>query len=332
MILINIKKIIFYLYVILIFYILITAIVFSFSYISLVNGKTYDMFWIKSIQKKLYFRGYRNILHYDKNCIRFDKNLLYKPKSGVCNFKNAEFDTKLTFGQFSRIHETTNSEKIKKTDLVILGDSISMGWGVNDNETFSYHLQNLLKKKVFNMGVSSYGTVREIKRLKQSPYYEDIETIIIQYHRNDMFENIKLDINKQYGKDEYNENFNYEKIKNTNIKFILRNYKSAIRLFFSDIIDIIFKEENLELMNFDYDKEHLDKVITKNIDLNNKRVIVIVPIAPWQKLFNFPIENREIEYLLIKLNNEHFFIIDDHPNVLGHKEIASKIYDYLNTD
>ena len=85
-------------------------------------------------------------------------------------------------------------------------------------------------------------------------------------------------------------------------------------------------------MNFSWDKEHLDPVIKKNIDLRDKRVIVVVPIAPWQKLFNFPKVTGEIEYLLIKLNKEHFFIIDDHPNELGHKEIAEKIYDYLNVN
>ena len=329
---INLKKQIYYFFIILIYYLLLTTLVFTFSYISLINGKTYDLFWIKSIQKKIYFRGYRDILHYNKNCIKFDKNLLYKPKTGVCNFKNTEFDTNLTFNEFLRIHEGNNVQEIKKNDLVVLGDSIAMGWGVNDNETFSYHLQKLLNQSVYNMGVSSYGTVREIKRLKQSPYYENIQTIIIQYHRNDMFENIKLKIDKEYDLNEYNINFNYEKVKSSNFSFILRNYKSAIRLFFSDIIDLFFKEENLELMNFAWDKEHLDPVIKQNIDLKNKRVIVVVPIPPWQKLFNFPKMNDEIEYLLIKLNKEHFFIIDDHPNMLGHKEIASKIYDYLNTD
>ena len=329
---ISLKKAIYYFFIILIYYLLLTTIVFTFSYISLINGKTYDLFWIKSIQKKIYFRGYRDILHYNANCIKFDKNLLYKPKSGVCNFKNAEFDTNLTFNEFLRIHEGNNTEKIKKTDLVVLGDSIAMGWGVNDNETFSYHLQKLLNQRVYNMGVSSYGTVREIKRLKQSPYYEDIETIVIQYHRNDMFENIKLKINKDYNLDEYNKNFNYEKINNSNLGFILRNFKSAIRLFFSDIIDFLFKEENLELMNFSWDKEHLEPVIKKNIDLKDKRVIVVVPIPPWQKLFNFPKVNEEIEYLLIKLNKEHFFVIDDHPNMFGHREIAEKIYSYLNAN
>ena len=44
-------------------------------------------------------------------------------------------------------------------------------------------------KKVLNLGVSSYGTIREIKRLKLNKYYDQVDTIIIQYHLNDIFEN-----------------------------------------------------------------------------------------------------------------------------------------------
>ena len=57
-------------------YFLITALVFSFSYISILQGKTYDWFWVKSIQKKIYFRGLRNIWQYNKNCIYYDENLV----------------------------------------------------------------------------------------------------------------------------------------------------------------------------------------------------------------------------------------------------------------
>ena len=38
-----------------------------------------------------------------------------------------------------------------------------MGWGVNDDETFSHYLEKKLNKKVYNLAVSSYGTVRELK-------------------------------------------------------------------------------------------------------------------------------------------------------------------------
>ena len=64
---------------------------------------------------------------------------------------------------------------------------------------------------------------------------------------------------------------------------------------------IFYSRTKFRINEFAWDKEHLDLIIKKNIDLTDKRVIVVVPIPPWQKLYNFPKVNKEIEYLLIKL-------------------------------
>ena len=85
------KKFFFYFISIIFYYLLLTAVIFSFSYISLINGKTYDLLWIKYIQKKLYISGSRNIWQKDKNCSKFDVNLLYSPIIGECSFFNPEF-------------------------------------------------------------------------------------------------------------------------------------------------------------------------------------------------------------------------------------------------
>ena len=95
----------------------------------------------------------------------------------------------------------TIDDEINEDDKIIavIGDSIAMGWGVKDNETFSYNLQKKLEKS-YQRGVSSYGTIREIKRLKRSKYYNQVDTIIIQYHVNDKGENIYMDPKKVYKK------------------------------------------------------------------------------------------------------------------------------------
>ena len=41
-----------------------------------------------------------------------------------------------------------------------------MGWGVNDNETFSAILEQKINRPVYNLAVSGYGTQRELIRLK----------------------------------------------------------------------------------------------------------------------------------------------------------------------
>ena len=161
-------------------------IVLIFSLVSLKNNKVYDFLWVKYVQMELYYEGgLRNIFQYStSNCVQFDEDLLYVPKEGECEFANPEFNTKLNFDKERRLNLI--DDKITKEENVIgvLGDSIAMGWGVENNQTFSYNLEKLQEKKVINYGVSSYGTIREIKRLKASKYYNQIDTIIIQYQFN----------------------------------------------------------------------------------------------------------------------------------------------------
>ena len=327
--LINIKKIFYYFFIIFINYFFITAVVFSFSYVSLINGKTYDWFWVKSIQKKIYFEGYRNIWQYNNNCTSYDKYLLYKPKSGECVFNNPEFKTKLKFDNFKRINIESNKEISLNDYILVLGDSVAMGWGVNDDETFSHYLEKKLDKKVLNLAVSSYGTVREIKRLKMSPYYEGSKDIIIQYHPNDLGENKELNINKVYSKNDFDKIFENQKLKKNNIQVILGTFKSSLRLFFSDIIDKAFREKNLELIDFKIDQKYLEKVLEENLNIQEKRVIIVLIVQPWQKVLNFPNKSEKLEYVLIKLDKSQFFIIDDHPNSLGHMKIADELVNYF---
>ena len=326
------KKVFFYFLSFGFYYFLLSAVVFSFSYISLINGKTYDWFWVKSIQKKIYFRGYRNIWQYNNNCTSYDENLLYKPKIGKCKFINPEFSTHLTFDEISRKHDLKNNYNIDHGHILVLGDSIAMGWGVNDDETFSFLIETNLKQKVYNLGVSSYGTVREIKKMKLSPLYNDSKKIIIQYHPNDLYENMELDYNKVYSKKEYDDIYDTQNYEFSLIKFILTNFKTSLRLFFSDINDIIFQEANIEKIHFDEDKKYLEKIIREQIDVKNKEVIVALVIAPYQKVINFPDSDSEIKYLLIELENSDFFIIDEHPNTKGHLNIAKKLLNLLDKE
>ena len=323
------KKIFFYLLLTIFYFFILTASIFAFSFVSLVNGKTYDLFWIKSIQKKIYSRGYRNIWQHKNDCTSFDKNLLYKPKIGTCNFSNLEFSTQLNFDEFSRKHFSNDKIIDLKDYILVLGDSVAMGWGVNDEETFSYLLEKLHNKKVYNLAVSSYGTVREIKRMKLSPMYENSKTIIIQYHPNDLRENRYLNFDKEYTEEDYLKIFDDGKIKLNSLKFILRNYKTSIRLFFSDLLNLIYKKNSFNLLDFTEHKKYLENVIRNGIDLEKKKVIVFLPIEAFKRIENFPKSNDEIKYVLIKLDKSDLFIIDDHPNKKGHLKIANELFDIL---
>ena len=165
--------------------------------------------------------------------------------------------------------------------------------------------------------------------MKLSPYYKDSKEIIIQYHPNDLLENMNLDYNKKYSKDEYDNIYENTDFQLNSIKFILKNFKTSIRLFFSDIIDLLFREANLEKINFNEHKQYLEKIIKEKIDVKNKEVIVFMVIAPYQKVNNFPESNNEIKYLLIELDDTDYFIVDEHPNKKGHLKIAKRLVNLI---
>lgn len=323
------KKIIGYLILIIINYLVISLIVFTFSYTSLVNNKTYDLLWVKYIQKKLYFSGVRKLWNIDPNCSRYDKDLLYAPLEGKCKFSNPEFQTTLNFDKYRRLNLVDDNIDEKEKIIITLGDSFTMGWGVENDETFAYNLQKIINQKTLNLGVASYGTVREIKRLKLNKFYEQAKTIIIQYHVNDIYENKSLDINKSYSREDYDKYFSSRENNTSKIIYILRYYKKSFRLLFSHINDIIFKKK--EIHNLNTHLEYLEKIINQNLKDQDKRIIVFLVKEPHQNFIYKKEKNfANFEFLIIDTQKEHFFIIDDHLNVNGHKYIAKRLANYLS--
>ena len=326
------KKIFGYFFIIIINYLLLTFLVFTFSYVSLINNKTYDLLWVKYIQKKLYFNGLRNLWNIDQKCSKFDKNLLYAPVVGECIFSNPEFKTKLNFDENRRLNLI--DDNINKSEKVIaaLGDSLTMGWGVNNDETYSFNLQKLTNKKVINLGVASYGTVREIKRLKLNKFYDQVDTVIIQYHLNDIYENKSLDISKTYSKDEYKEYFLNKKNNVNIIIFLLKNYKKSLRLLFSHLNDLFFENDRKEKHNLTEHLNNLEKIINKNLKDEGKRVIVFLINPPYQEIiYEKDKKYKNFKFINIKIKKEHLFVIDDHINKNGHAYVSKELFNYLSS-
>ena len=310
---------------------LISSLIFFFSYYSIINEKIYKNRFINAIQKSIYFKGgYRNIWQNKKECVNFDNRLLYVPKIGTCNFKNLEFDTKLTFDEISRVNQSYSKLQNKQNNAIaVLGDSLAMGWGVNDDETYSAILEKNINKKVFNQGVSSYGTIRQVKKFKISGIDDKIETVIVHYNLNDLDENQKLDINKLYKNESSNLIFETQDM---NMKWLLRQWKRSFRVVFNEIKKLL-PNNNLSKIkvNLNIHLQKAEDILYKNLNLKNKRVIILFIQEPNMTLTNQlkKSSRKNIEYLIIKLDKKNFFIIDDHINKFGHQEVAKRVEDIL---
>jgi GDSL-like lipase/acylhydrolase family protein len=76
------------------------------------------------------------------------------------------------------------------TRVVMLGDSITFGTGVGDEDTFSNRLDALPEIEVVNLGVDGYGTDQALIRLEREGLAYHPQVVILNFCvRNDYFDN-----------------------------------------------------------------------------------------------------------------------------------------------
>lgn len=101
-------------------------------------------------------------------------------------FQNIEFDNIVaTNSRGFRDDEPS----LEGPEVICLGDSYTLGWGVDQNECFPQLIEKMSGKKVLNCGMSSFGTAREMLRLFQCDRSR-LKYIIVQYCKNDVGENL----------------------------------------------------------------------------------------------------------------------------------------------
>ena len=316
-------KYLYYSILIIFLYVVISGVLYLFSSLLLIKGKVLNISPFKNFQINFYNQvGYRNIWQAQKECITFDNELIYVPKIGKCIFKNPEFFTELNFTDVGRYQKSSNTNNNKSNNIFIIGDSHAMGWGVNDDETFSFLLSKNLNIKSINFAVSSYATYREILRLKLSNLLKKEDLIIIQYSSND-----------------FGENTNYKKNINSNIEFSklinekLSNFekiRKIIRYSITIPIEIIFKDENLILDWNDHKKFFFD-ILDSNDFLKDNKIILININSPniFFKNFNNSSENKNLFFLNIDYSKRDFFIVDGHLNKDGHVKTSDEIINFI---
>jgi len=311
-------------FVLIIAYLFISISIYTLSSFILLKGKVLDFKIITEYQRNFYHQlGFRKIWQNQSDCVEYDNDLIFKPRHGSCRFNNTEFKTELNFSEKGRVHNTNfklNDEEIK--GIAVLGDSHAMGWGVNDDETFSYLLENKIKRPVYNLAVSGYATNREIMRLQKSNLIDKIDTVIIQYCNNDYQENINFSEN-QSG----NNYSKFEKMHSNNFSFFKRlrkgvRYAVSVPLKYSD-----------KKLDWKKEEDSFLKILNKYNFLKTKKIIVIYSNGHEIYYDNFRLNNntdiKNMYFIDVDYEKKDFFLIDGHLNTQGHIKIADKLYNFL---
>ncbi|RIV22613.1 hypothetical protein DYU11_16525 [Fibrisoma montanum] len=139
---------------------------------------------------KLYRGGGSGVMHNnaiqaDPNLAVYDKGLIYRLKSGVGQFSNLEFSTTYRVNSMGL---RDDERSLQHPEVILLGDSYTMGWGVEQEQTFAQQLEQRIKVPVLNAGISSFGTARELMLLRRLNR-RDCKAVYLQYCENDLGEN-----------------------------------------------------------------------------------------------------------------------------------------------
>ena len=77
--------------------------------------------------------------------------------------------------------------------VVVIGDSVTLGWGVADDETFSARLERLLHERfphrdldVVNLGVGGYDTRQEVTLLARNVSRLEPDLVLVGFYSNDV--------------------------------------------------------------------------------------------------------------------------------------------------
>ncbi len=136
------------------------------------------------LARELYFVD-RAMVQLLPDCARWDPDLGYTLRPGRCTFANTEYRTTLLVNRFG----VRDSEAaLQAPEVVVLGDSFALGWGVSGEETFASRLGKMTGLRILNTGVASYGTVRELRLLAKVDRSR-LTTIVWQFCNNDYVEN-----------------------------------------------------------------------------------------------------------------------------------------------
>jgi hypothetical protein len=143
---------------------------------------------LDDLGRELYLSYFRPGYQDQVGAVEFDPELVYVPKAGANPFQGPEFKVTITFEPAGPRRQPPASPSAVGP-VVVTGDSFAMGWGVEDGETFSALLAQRHGWPTVNTAVSSYGTARELMRLRRLGLLREAHTVIIAYCYNDPEEN-----------------------------------------------------------------------------------------------------------------------------------------------
>jgi hypothetical protein len=284
----------------------------------------------------LYIQGDRKIMQYQDDSGQYHPDLGYTLKPGKFIFTEIEYSNEYFI---NTLGVRDSEEALAAPEIVFLGDSYTLGWGVDQAETYVKQLEYRTKRKTINTSVPSYGTVREMLMLRKVDR-SNLKCLIIQYCSDDYDENRlflvngnhpqimrevtfrNLVIQNRKGKSYFPGKYILMKIRKKREENRLRRKKKSSNDFLNDV-DLflhVLKQNADILANRPLIVFEMNGINQSNQfinELNKKKSI------PDQPPF---IRNMVILDMSQHLENQHFYVLDSHLTAAGHAIVADVLY------
>jgi hypothetical protein len=287
----------------------------------------------------LYARGDRKIMQFKEGCGCYHPDLGYTLKPGKFVFTEREFSNAYFINSLG-VRDT--EEALVRPEIVILGDSFALGWGVNQEETFAKLLEENTKLKTLNTSVPSYGTVREMLMLRRVDV-SNLKCLIIQYCADDYDENMRFYMNGNCPQIMREQTFQdmmtlqgrpnkyfFGKYLLLKIKKKIEEHKSLIE---KKAEDIQLNEVDLFLHVLGQNEDILSSVpiIVFEMSGKNQTSFFIKGLKEKMRNSNNPSFIKDIIILdmLQYMREEYFYVLDDHLNYHGHIFVADLLTDAI---
>ncbi|MCF0062533.1 hypothetical protein MUK70_01735 [Dyadobacter chenwenxiniae] len=130
--------------------------------------------------------NYRDVIQFNRQFSSYSPDLGYTLRPGSEGYhQDLEYKNKFSVNK-SGLRD--NNQALVDPKIIFLGDSFTMGWGIDQDKTFAHLTGQMNAAKSLNAGVSSYGTFREMLMLSKLQR-DSCKVLVIQYCDNDLEEN-----------------------------------------------------------------------------------------------------------------------------------------------
>jgi len=290
----------------------------------------------------LYAWGDRDIIQFTPACAMYDKGLGYTLRPGSCVFSGREFRNVY---DVNSVGVRDDEASLDHPEIIVTGDSVAMGWGVDQEETYAQRIEKKLGMVVLNAAVSSYGTAREMMMLSRVQT-DRLRYLIVQYSGNDYGENEQFyrdnNVLHTMTEEEYNRYTDlYNRSKDYFVgKYLLMKIKKRIREFkptneAGAAAPVDTDEIGLFLNALMYGPVNLQDVQIIAFVINGRNPVDNIDFTrglkeriTQQDLPPF-IKNMIVLDTGTIIKQHHFYVLDDHPNRAGHAVIAAAIIEAI---